>query len=253
MTIITDPVFYMVAVPALIALGLSKGGFAGVGVIATPLTALYLPPLEAAALILPVLIVQDVISVWWYRRDFDPWNLKVMLPGALIGMGLAWIFAAYVNDDALRISIGVIGTSFVIYSLLRHIPAEGHRKTALSGVFWGSVSGFTSFLSQAGGPPFQVHVLPQRLPKLTLVGTNVIFFAIVNALKIGPYFALGQFSSINFATSMVLLPIAVAANALGIYLVRVTPVEVFYRIAYALVFCVSVMLLWQGITGLLRG
>ncbi len=52
---------------------------------------------------------------------------------------------------------------------------------------------------------------------------------------------------------MMLLPIAVAANALGIYLVRVTPVEVFYRIAYALVFCVSVMLLWQGITGLLRG
>ena len=117
MTIITDPVFYMVAVPALIALGLSKGGFAGVGVIATPLTALYLPPLEAAALILPVLIVQDVISVWWYRRDFDPWNLKVMLPGALVGMGLAWMFAAYVNDDALRISIGVIGI------VLRHLLA----------------------------------------------------------------------------------------------------------------------------------
>ncbi len=253
MTIITDPLFYMVAVPTLSALGLSKGGFAGVGVIATPLTALYLPPLEAAALILPVLIVQDVISVWWYRRDYDPWNLKVMLPGALAGMGLGWMFAAYVNDDALRISIGVIGISFVIYSVLRSIPAEGHRKTALSGVFWGAVSGFTSFLSQAGGPPFQVHVLPQRLPKLTLVGTNVIFFAIVNALKIGPYFALGQFSAINFATSMMLLPVAVAANALGIYLVRVTPVELFYRIAYTLVFCVSVMLLWQGVSGLMRG
>ena len=131
-------VFYMVAVPALIALGLSKGGFAGVGVLATPLTALYLPPLEAAALILPVLIVQDMISVWWYRRDFDPWNLKVMLPGALVGMGLAWIFAAYVNDDALRISVGVIGISFVIYSVFTHIPAEGQRKTALSGAFWGA-------------------------------------------------------------------------------------------------------------------
>jgi uncharacterized membrane protein YfcA len=253
MSIITDPVFYMVAVPAIIALGLSKGGFAGVGVLATPLTALYLPPLEAAALILPVLIVQDVISVWWYRRDFDPWNLKVLLPGALVGMTLGWIFAAYVNDDALRISVGVIGISFVIYSVFTHIPTEGHRKTALSGAFWGSVSGFTSFLSQAGGPPFQVHVLPQRLPKLTLVGTNVIFFAIVNALKVGPYFALGQFSAINFATSLVLLPIAVAANALGIYLVRVTPVETFYKIAYALVFSVSVMLLWQGVSGLMRG
>jgi uncharacterized membrane protein YfcA len=253
MSIITDPVFYMVAVPAIIALGLSKGGFAGVGVLATPLTALYLPPLEAAALILPVLIVQDVISVWWYRRDFDPWNLKVLLPGALVGMTLGWIFAAYVNDDALRISVGVIGISFVIYSVFTHIPTEGHRKTALSGAFWGGVSGFTSFLSQAGGPPFQVHVLPQRLPKLTLVGTNVIFFAIVNALKIGPYFALGQFSAINFATSLVLLPIAIAANALGIYLVRVTPVETFYKIAYTLVFSVSVMLLWHGVSGLMRG
>ncbi len=91
-------------------------------------------------------------------------------------------------------------------------------------MFWGTVSGFTSFLSQAGGPPFQVHVLPQRLPKLTLVGTTTIYFAFVNALKIGPYFALGQFSTKNFATSLMLLPLAVLANALGIWLVRVTPV-----------------------------
>jgi uncharacterized membrane protein YfcA len=252
MSIITDPMFYFVAVPALIALGLSKGGFAGIGTIATPLTALYLPPLEAAALILPVLIVQDVISIWWYRHDFDPWNLKVMLPGAFVGMGLGWSFAAYVSDDALRICVGVIGICFVIYSLVTHVPAEGSKKSALSGTFWGAVSGFTSFLSQAGGPPYQVHVLPQRLPKLKLVGTTVIFFAIVNALKIGPYFALGQFSTVNFATSLVLLPIAVAANALGIYLVRVTPMEMFYRIAYTIVFCVSAMLLWQGVTGLMR-
>lgn len=253
MSIITDPLFYAVAVPALIALGLSKGGFAGIGTLATPLTALYLPPLEAAALLLPVLIVQDAISVWWYRKDFDPWNLKVLLPGMFVGMGLAWLFSAQVSDAALRISIGIIGISFVAYSVFTHIPTEGRRKSALSGVFWGSISGFTSFLSQAGGPPFQAHVLPQRLPKLTLVGTTVIFFAIVNALKIGPYFALGQFSAINFATSMMLLPIAVAANALGIYLVRVTPMERFYRIAYALVLCVSVMLLWQGIAGLMGG
>ncbi|MFN3348782.1 sulfite exporter TauE/SafE family protein [Pseudorhodoplanes sp.] len=253
MSIITDPLFYAVAIPAIVALGLSKGGFAGIGVLATPLTALYLPPLEAAALILPVLIVQDAISVWWYRKDYDAWNLKVLLPGALAGMGLAWIFAAYVSDAALRISVGVIGISFVIYSMFAHIPAEGRRASAASGVFWGGVSGFTSFLSQAGGPPFQVHTLPQRLPKLTLVGTTTIFFAIVNALKIGPYFALGQFSAVNFATSLLLLPLAVAANALGIWLVRVTPMELFYRIAYTLVFCVSAMLLWQGVTGLMNG
>jgi uncharacterized protein len=252
MTIITDPYFYLLAIPAVIALGLSKGGFAGVGAIATPLTALYLPPLEAAALILPILISQDVISVWWYRKDWDPWNLKVMVPGVLIGTGLAWAFALHVNDAVLRIVIGSIGISFVLYSVLTNIPEDGTRKTAASGVFWGAVSGFTSFLSQAGGPPYQIHVLPQRLPKLTLVGTTTIFFAITNALKIGPYFALGQFSTRNIATSVLLLPLAVLANALGIWLVRVTPTYIFYRIAYTLVFCVSVLLLWQGITGLLR-
>ncbi len=253
MSIITDPIFYMIAIPAVILLGMSKGGFAGIGVVTTPLISLYLPPLEAAALILPTLIIQDLISCWWYRKDWDAWNLKVLLPGALVGMGLGWIFAGYVTDSALRIVIGTIGISFVLHYLLKAKPTEGQRKSAFSGVFWGGVSGFTSFLSQAGGPPYQAHVLPQRLPKLTLVGTTTIFFAIVNALKIGPYFALGQFNTRNLVTSLLLLPIAVAGNAFGIWLVRVTPQEAFYKIAYSIVFCVSLLLLWQGISGLMRG
>lgn len=253
MTVITDPFFYLIAVPAVIALGFAKGGFSGVGILSTPLLALYLPPLEAAALILPILITQDVISVWWYHKDWDAWNLKVLIPGALIGMAIGWIFAAQVTDSALRTVVGIIGVSFVAYTIFSRAPDEPQRKTAISGVFWGTISGFTSILSQAGGPPFQVHVLPQRLPKLTLVGTTTIFFALVNALKIGPYFALGQFSTKNFATSLMLLPLAVLANALGIWLVRVTPVGLFYKIAYTIVFCVSSLLLWQGITGLLRG
>jgi uncharacterized membrane protein YfcA len=253
MTVITEPFFYLLALPAVIALGLSKGGFAGVGILSTPLLALYLPPLEAAALILPILILQDMISVWWYRKDWDAWNLKVLMPGALLGAGLGWAFAAQVSDSALRSVVGIIGVSFVLYSVLGGASQEPKTKTAASGVFWGTVSGFTSFLSQAGGPPFQVHVLPQRLPKLTLVGTTTIYFAFVNALKIGPYFALGQFSAKNFATSLMLLPLAVLANALGIWLVRVTPTGVFYKIAYALVFLVSSLLLWQGVAGLLKG
>ncbi|MBV5271395.1 MAG: TSUP family transporter, partial [Afipia sp.] len=89
-TIITEPTFYFVAIPSVILLGLSKGGFAGLGIASTPLLALYLPPLEAAALILPILITQDAISVYVYRRDWDSWNLKVMLPGALAGMAIGW-------------------------------------------------------------------------------------------------------------------------------------------------------------------
>jgi uncharacterized membrane protein YfcA len=107
-------------------------------------------------------------------------------------------------------------------------------------------------MTQGGAPPFQVYVLPQLLPKLTLVGTTTIFFAVVNALKIGPYFALGQFTMNNFATSVALLPIAIAANFAGVWLVRRTPTGLFYQIAYALLFAISVVLLWQGFGGLLR-
>ena len=251
--IITDPFFYAVAIPAVIFLGLSKGGFSGVGIAATPLLALYLPPLEAAALLLPVLITQDLISIYVYRREWDASNLKIMLPGAVAGMTLAWLLASYISDNAVRITVGLIGFIFVIDVWRKRARIEPTRMGPAGGVFWGAVSGFTSFMTQAGGPPFQVYVLPQRLPKLVLVGTTTIFFAVVNALKIVPYFALGQFHAGNFATSLALLPMAIIANFMGIWLVKHTPTNLFYNIAYALLLVISLVLLWQGCSMLWRG
>jgi uncharacterized membrane protein YfcA len=251
-SIITDPFFYFVAIPAVIFLGLSKGGFAGVGTAATPLLALYLPPLEAAALLLPVLITQDLISIYVYRRDWDAKNLKIMLPGAVVGMAIGWLTASHVSDNTVRVIVGLVGVAFVANVWLRRASIQPRTMSSAGGVFWGGVSGFTSFMTQGGGPPFQVYVLPQRLPKLTLVGTTTMFFAVVNALKIGPYFALGQFTTENFATSVALLPIAIAANFAGVWLVRRTPTGLFYQIAYVLLFAISVVLLWQGIGGWMR-
>jgi len=248
--IITDPVFYFVAIPVVVLLGLAKGGFAGLGIASTPMLALYLPPLEAAALILPILITQDLISTYVYRKDWDAWNLKVMLPGAVIGMALAWLLAAYLSDALIRILVGGIGLAFVANTWLRREKIKPHKATAASGAIWGAVSGFTSFMTQGGGPPFQVHVLPQRLPKMTLVGTTTIFFTVVNLLKIGPYFALAQFTPKNFVTSLLLLPIAVAANFCGIWLVKRTPTDLFYQIAYALLLVISLILFWQGVSAL---
>jgi hypothetical protein len=250
--IITDPLFYAVAIPAVIILGLSKGGFSGIGTATTPMLALVLPPLEAAALILPVLIIQDVISVYVYRRDWDAGNLKILLPGAVAGMALAWLLAAFITDNAVRITVGLIGIVFVLDAWRKRMQIEPRRMGPAGGLFWGTVAGFTSFMTQAGGPPFQVYVLPQRLPKMTLVGTTTIFFAVVNALKIVPYFALGQFHPANFATSLLLLPVAVAANFAGIWLVKHTPTGLFYNVAYVVLFIISVVLLWQGGTALWR-
>jgi uncharacterized membrane protein YfcA len=126
------------------------------------------------------------------------------------------------------------------------VPKEPHRPSALAGMFWGSLAGFTSTIIQVGAPPYQVHILPQRLDKLTLIGTTIIFFALVNVMKLVPYFALGQFSPRTLATSAVLLPLAIAANLLGLWLARRTPTELFYQITYVLMLVISLALIWQG-------
>ena len=253
---ITDPLFYLLAIPAVLLLGLGKGGFAGVGMVSTPMLALAVPPLQGAAILLPILIVQDVISVWTYRHAWSAWNLKVLMPGSIIGIAAAGLFAGVVSNAVIELSVGMIGLAFVLYTWLQKwlrpsiAGTKPYRPPAVLGMFWGAMAGFMSTLVQVGAPPFQIHMLPQRLEKLTLVGTNVIFFAFMNWLKVVPYFALGQFSPRNLATSAALLPLAVAANFLGIWLVRKTPTEQFYRIAYVLMLLISLILLWQGWRGL---
>ncbi len=248
---LSDPLFLAMIVFAVTLLGLAKGGFAGVGMVATPMMALVIPPLQAAAIFLPILLVQDVISVWAYRRDWDAWNLKVMMPGSVIGIVLAWVLAAYLSDAMVRLAVGLIGIAFVLNAWFGKTSVEPRTPKAAAGVFWGGVSGFTSTLVQAGSPPFQVFMLPQRLPKLVFVGTNAIFFAATNLLKVIPYFALGQFSTETMTISLWMLPLAIATNFLGIWLVRVTPTILFYRIAYVLVFLISIGLTWGALRTML--
>src|SRR3954454_12129866 len=253
MSVITDPLFYAFAVPAVVFLGLSKGGFSGIGMVSTPLLAIIMSPLEAAAILLPIILVQDVVSVWVYRRVWDPWNLKVMIPGCVVGVGMAWLLAAYVSDGAIRLVVGLIALGFVGYAFFRHmLPGEPPRPRAWHGVFWGGLSGFTTTLIQIGAPPYYAFVLPQRLEKMIYVGTTVMFFAAANTMKIVPYAALGQFSTAGLATSLLLFPLAIATNYLGIWLVRVTPEKIFYQITNVLVLLIGLELTRQGITGLMR-
>jgi len=250
--VFTDPLFLFVAFFAVLLVGLAKGGFSGIGMAATPLLALAVPPLQALAILLPILMAQDVVSIWWYRRDWDGWNLKVMLPGAVLGVGLAWAVGSVVPDNVVRLIIGVIGVTFVLNSWFGKVPPPG-RPSAASGVFWGAGAGFTSTIASAGMPPFSIHVLPQRMEKMRLVGTITMFFAAVNLMRVVPYFALGHLTRDNLMISLALLPLAIAANFLGFWLVLRISTELFYRISYALIFLISAAIFAQGVTGLLRG
>ena len=252
LTIITDPVFYAIAIPAVIALGLAKGGFAGVGQMATPMLALVMPPLEAAAIFLPILIVQDANAVWVYRKEWSGRIVAIIVPGATIGICLAWWLASYISDAAVRVFIGVITIAFVAYSVVRmlSVPREPGRPGILAGLFWGAMSGFTSTICQAGGPPYQIYVMNLRMPKMLFVGTTAVTFAIINLIKVVPYVALGTFSAKGLGTTLLLLPLAVAANWLGFWLVRITPQETFYRVTLFLMFFIAIELTREGGIGL---
>jgi uncharacterized membrane protein YfcA len=252
-TIITDPLFYALAIPAVVALGLSKGGFAGVGQMATPLLALVMPPLEAAAIMLPIMILQDATAIWVYRKDWSGRILAIVIPGGIIGIIVAASLAAYISNAAVRVFVGAITVAFVIYywAGMLSVPRERSQAGIAGGLFWGALAGFTSTLAQAGAPPYQIYVLAQRLPKMTFVGTSAIFFAAMNWLKVIPYVALGQFSAKGLATSLVLVPLALATNQLGFWLVRRTREDVFYKITMILMFLIGVALLRVGIKQLL--
>jgi len=235
-----DPHFLAAAVCAVTLLGISKGGFVGLGVSAVPLLSLYIPPPQAAAILLPILLAQDAVSVWVYHRDFSTWNLKVLLVGAAFGMVLSTLVAASLSNDVVKLAVGLIAVLFVTTRLAapwieHHLP----KPNVASGLIWCTIAGFTSAIANAGSPPYQIHMLPQRLPKMTFVGTTAIYFAATNLMKIPSYAALGQLTWTNIVTGIALIPLAVATNFLGVYLVRRVSVEAFYRIAYVLIFALG--------------
>ncbi len=254
MTIVTDPLFYVLAVPAILALGLAKGGFSGMGQMALPLLALVMPPLEAAAIMLPIMILQDATAVWVYRHDWSGRILAVVLPGAVIGVAIAGVVAAHVSNAAVRLTVGLITMAFVANTWIRawRVARERPPPGRLAGMFWGALSGFTSTLAQVGGPAYQIYALAQKMPKMTFVGTNAMYFAAMNWMKVIPYFALGQFSTKGLGTSLVLLPLAVAANQLGFWLVRRMPQDRFYKLTLWVMFLVSIALIRSGVVGLTR-
>jgi uncharacterized membrane protein YfcA len=251
--LITDPLFYLIAVVAVILLGLSKGGFFGLGVMALPLMSLFVPPLQAAAILIPTVMAQDLLTVWTYRRDWSGWNLKVMLPGMAVGILVGTLFAAALSAVHIRLAIGLIAAAFVLRHWLgQRFDRLASRSNTLTGVLFGAIGGFTTLLANAGGPAWQMHLLPQKLDKLTYAGTLTMLFAVSNLMKLPAYGALGQLTADNLSVGAVLLPAALLANYAGLWLVRRTPAELFFRIAYVLMLLIAVELIRGALTEMLR-
>ncbi|MDF7774229.1 sulfite exporter TauE/SafE family protein [Sphingomonas sp. AOB5] len=246
---ITDWTFYAVAVPAVMLVGLSKGGFTGLGTLSLPMMAFVINPVTAAAILLPLLIVQDVVGVWAFRKSVDWRLLGWMFPGAVAGVGLGYWFAASVSASAVMALVGVISILFGLWRLWleRHaMPRETAAMPEWLGALFGAASGFTSQVAHAGQPPYSLWVLPRKLPPALLVGTTAVFFAAVNWIKVPAYFALGQFTRANLMTAGALLPVAIISTFAGVWLVRRIDAARFYTAIYWLMVLVGVALIWEA-------
>jgi uncharacterized protein len=247
-----DPFFVTIAVSTVLLVGLSKAGLLGsLGMVGVPLLTFIMPARDAAGMMLPVLLAMDAIAVWSYRRDVDWHILKIMLPGAMLGTLIGWGLWTVVSDAMVLLFVGIITLLFILDAILPlRKRLEGLPPSTPWGRFWGTFAGFTSFVSHTGGPPFQIYVLPQRLPPAVFAGTSAWFFAIVNTSKLVPYYFLGQLNPANLTLSAMLAPVGVVGVLAGVYLVRRISAKYFYRLAYWLVFLLALKLVWDGAAGL---
>lgn len=250
---ITDPLFYAVAIPAVLLFGISKGGFGGgLGMLAVPLIALVVSPLQAAGILLPILCLMDIFSLWAYRGKWVRPEISVLVPASLAGIAGGTLLFEYMSPDVIRLVLGVIAVAFTLhYALARRTQRAQDLPSfpRAAGILSGAVAGFTSFIAHAGGPPVNMYLLRRPLDRTEFVGTTVLFFAIVNYVKLVPYAWLGQLDAANLSTSLVLAPLAPLGVAIGVYLHRRVSDRLFFGIVYVLLFVVGWRLIYDGLAG----
>ncbi len=243
------PIFWVYAVIAITLLGISKAGFgAGAAVLGTPLLSVAIPVIDAAALLLPLLIICDIFSIFHYRNRYDRQSLKRLLPGAITGIALGAFFFGFFqgNQQILKTGIGILAIAFVLHQVAKSALERFHtnrKPAAIEGAFWGCVSGFTSTLAHAGGPPVMMYLLPQKLPRDLFVGTTVIFFATMNVTKLIPYQYLGLLKVGNLLTILILSPLTYLGVVLGIYLNKRFNDVWFNRVIYTLLLLTGLQLI----------
>ena len=239
--------FFLVAGAAAFFVGTSKGGLPMVGVLGVPLLALVMPPVAAAALLLPVYIVSDMVGLWAYRKEYSGRNLAILLPAMILGVGLGWATAKITEEWMVTLLVGLVGLYYCATVLFRKANAPPKRADIPRGLFWGAIAGFTSFVSHTGGPPYQAYVLPQKLPKMMFAGTSTIVFAVINLVKLVPYWALGQFNPANLEVAAMLSPVAVAGALIGYKLTTIIPERIFYRLVEVALFLISLKLIHEAL------
>ena len=245
--LITDPSFYAVAVPAVLLLGISKSGFgAGFGSLAVPMMALAVTVPQAAAILMPLLLLMDLLGLAAFRRDFDRSLLKFLIPFGLVGTVIGTLLFRVLSAHTVAGIVGVFTLVFLAQRLLFPPKPNDPLPSRAVGAVLTTVSGFTSFIAHAGGPPINAYVIPLKLKPVMFTATMAYFFFVVNLSKWIPYAWLGLLDFRTLATSLVLMPIAPLGVWIGIRIARRIDATWFYRFVYLGMLLTGLKLVYDG-------
>jgi uncharacterized protein len=244
-----DILFWSIAALSTFLVGAAKGGLPGVGILSVPILAQVMSPMAAAGLLLPLYVISDFYGLWLYRKSYDAWNIKLITLAACIGIGFGWATAQFNNDALVKLIVGLIGLWYIadlVWKSRRKVEVAARPADIPRGIFWGTIAGFTSFVAHAGGTPYQMFMLPQKLDKMTFAGTATITFTIINALKLPPYYMLGQINLNSLQQGLYLTPIALIGAWVGFRLTKILPEKLFFRCVEVALFIISVKLIWDA-------
>lgn len=225
---------------------MSKGGLASAAALAVPMLALFMNPIQAAAILLPVFLATDWVAVWLYRRNYSGRNLAILIPAMLLGILLATVITPWTPESGLLLVTGFIGLWYVARSWLGRATTATVPARVGPGLFWGVLTGVTSFITHSGSPPSQAYLLPQRLPRLEFAGTIAIAFAVGNLAKVPGYWALGAFEALDLALTATLIGAGVIGTVAGRWIVGRLHDATYARVIEGLLLALSLLLIWRA-------
>ncbi|RAK14147.1 hypothetical protein ATI53_102941 [Salipiger aestuarii] len=239
--------FWIAAGAATFFVGMSKGGIPMVAMLGVPILSIFIAPGMAAGLLLPMYILSDVYAIWLFRGQYSARNVAILVPAGLIGVLIAFLVVSRVPVEATKLIVALIGLTYLADALRKRLAQDFRPRDAdiARGLFWGAVSGFTSYISHAGGPPYQAYTLPQKLPKMTFAGTSAIVFACINWAKMPTYVLAGQLTWDSLKLISVLAPVVLFGAWAGYRATRWLPERMFFALINTALGLLCLKLLWE--------
>jgi uncharacterized membrane protein YfcA len=244
-----QPEIFIIAAVAVLFAGISKGGFGGsVAFVSSAILALVMKPSEAVGLMLPLLMLMDAGTLRPFWKQWEWPQAKLLIWGGIPGILVGTLLFAIINDDMLRLLLGAISITFVVWRLWPKTVQSSRQFSAKFGFIAGVFAGFTSFVSHAGGPPAAMYLLPQNLGKTRYHATVTLVFWVLNALKFIPYAFLGIFTFETFRADLYLAPLALLGVWIGVKAHHMIPEYLFFRVTYFCLACTGTKLIWDALT-----